>query len=78
MQNNNGNISMDEIKRLAQSEAGKQLMAMLDSQHRNTSDTIRSSVQSGDLEQAKKAISAFLSDPKAQALLKQLEEERNG
>ena len=36
------------------------------------------SMASGDMEQAKKALSAFLSDPKAQALLRQLEEEKHG
>ena len=74
MEKNNGNFSMEEIKRLAQSDTGKQLMAMLASSHGDTSDKVRSSMASGDIEQAKKALSAFLSDPKAQALLRQLEE----
>ncbi len=78
MEKNNGNFSMDEIKRLAQSDAGRKLMAMLESQHGSTSDAVRSSMKSGDMEQAKKALSAFLSDPKAQALLRQLEENSHG
>lgn len=78
MEKNNGNFSMEEIKRLAQSDAGKQLMAMLESGHSGASDAVRSSIRSGDMEQAKKALSAFLSDPKAQALLRQLEEEKHG
>ena len=53
-------------------------MAMLASNHGDTSDRVRSSMASGDMEQAKKALSAFLSDPKAQALLRQLEEEKHG
>ena len=36
------------------------------------------SAETMDTEQAKKALSAFLSDPKAQALLRQLEAEQNG
>ena len=78
MEKNNGNFSMEEIKRLAQSDAGRQLMALLETQHGAAADTVRSSVHSGDMEQAKKALSAFLSDPKAQALLHQLEENSHG
>lgn len=77
MGKNNGNFSMEEIKRLAQSDAGRQLMAMLEGSH-GAADAVRSSVQSGDMEQAKNALSAFLSDPKAQALLRQLEENSHG
>lgn len=78
MEKNNGNFSMDDVKRLAQSDAGKQLMALLQNSHSATGDVIRSSAQSGDMEQAKKALRAFLSDPQAQSLLRQLEEEQNG
>ena len=78
MEKNNGNFSMEEIKRLAQSDAGRQLMALLESNHGATSDAVRSSIQSGDMEQAKNALSAFLSDPKAKALLHQLEENSHG
>lgn len=78
MEKNNGNFSMEEIKKLAQSDTGKKLMAILASSHGDASDKVRSSMASGDMEQAKKALSAFLSDPKTQALLRQLEEEKHG
>ncbi len=78
MEKNNNNFSMEDMKRLAQSDAGKQLMAMLQSSHGSTADAVRTSAQAGDMEQAKKALAAFLSDPKAQALLKQLEEQQHG
>ena len=78
MEKNNGNFSMDDIRRMAQSDAGRQLMQLLESRHGDASETVRSSMQSGDMEQAKKALSAFLSDPKAQALLRQLEEQNHG
>jgi hypothetical protein len=78
MNHNNENISMEEIQRLAKSDAGKKLMQLLEGSHSKASDTVRSSMQSGDMEQAKQAIQAFLSDPKTQALLKQLEEENHG
>lgn len=78
MEKNNGNFSMDDVKRLARSDAGKQLMALLQSSHSATGDAIRSSAQAGDMEQAQQALRAFLSDPRAQALLHQLEEDQNG
>ena len=76
MQKNNGNFSKEDIQKLAQSEAGKQLMALLQNQYSATTDAVRSSAQSGDMERAKKALSALLSDPNAQRLLRQLEEQQ--
>ena len=78
MGKNSGNFSMEEMKRLAQSDAGRQLMAMLASDHSKASEKVRSSMAAGDAEQAKKALSAFLADPKTQALLRKLEEEQHG
>lgn len=78
MEKNNGNFSPEEIKKLASSPAGRQLMAMLAANHSDAAQTVRSSMASGDMEQAKKALGAFLSDPKAQALLRQLEENGHG
>ncbi len=78
MEKNNGNFSPEEIKKLASSPAGRQLMAMLAANHGDAAQTVRSSMASGDMEQAKQALSAFLSDPKTQALLRKLEGEQNG
>ena len=78
MKQNNGNFSMEDIQRLAQSDVGKQLMRLLENNHGNASNAVRSSMKSGDAEQARQAIQAFLSDPQAQALLKQLEGEYHG
>lgn len=78
MEKNNGNFSMEDIRRIAQSDAGKKLMHLLESSHGDASSAVRSSMQSGDMEQAKKALSDFLSDPKTQALLRQLEEQNHG
>ena len=74
MQKNYGKFSREDIQKLAQSEAGKELMAMLQNQHSATAEAVRNSTRSGDMEQAKKALSALLSDPNAQRLLRQLEE----
>ena len=37
-----------------------------------------SSAQSGDMEAVKRSMAAFMSDPKAKALLKKLQEEQHG
>lgn len=71
----NNEISMDQLRKIAQSDAARQLMAMLDN---GTAGAIRQNAQTGNMDDAQKALSAFLSDPKAQALLKQLEEDHNG
>lgn len=78
MEKNSNNFSMEEVMRLANTDAGKQLMAMLQGTHAAEASAAASSAQSGDMEKAKQALAAFLSDPKAQALLKQLQEDRHG
>ena len=50
---------------------------MLQNQHSATAEAVRNSARSGDMEQAKKALSALLSDPNAQRLLRQLEEQQH-
>ena len=52
-------------------------MALLQSQHSATAEAVRSSARAGDMEQAKKALSALLNDPTAQRLLRQLEEQQH-
>lgn len=71
----NNEISMEQLRKIAQSDAARQLMAMLDT---NTVGSIRQNAQAGNMDDAQKALSTFLSDPKAQALLKQLEEQGHG
>ena len=73
MEQNNGNFSMEDIKKLASSNAVRQLMAMLATNHSDAAKKVHSSMAAGDAEQAKKALAEFLSDPKTQALLQQLE-----
>ena len=77
MEQNNGNFSVEDIKKLACSDAGRALMAMLAAKHGDAAQAVHRSMASGDPEQARKALAAFLADPQAQALLRQLEG-RNG
>lgn len=67
---------MSELLRLAQSPAGQQLIALL---QRTGGKELQSAVMkasSGDYEQAKQSLSSLLANPEAQALLKQLEEQK--
>lgn len=76
MRKNEDDFSAEKIRQLAQSDAGRRLMAMLEGS--DAANTVRAGAQSGDMEQAKRAVSAFLNDPAARALLKKLEEQSNG
>lgn len=78
MEKNSPNFSMEEIMRLANTDAGRRLMAFLQSNHPQAVSRAATSAQEGNLEQAQQALAAFLRDPKAQALLRQLQEEQHG
>ncbi len=69
-------FSKEEILRLARSPAGQQLIQLLQSRHGQAINQVQES--GGDLQQAQKALSGFLSDPQAQALLRQLMEDSHG
>ena len=67
-----GNLSMQEVLRMAATPAGQQLIAMFRSQDGNAFQAAMSSAAAGDYTQAKHAIEKLMSDPQAQKLLKQL------
>lgn len=71
-------FSVQEAMRLAQSDAGQQLLQLLKSNHSQAAQTAMDSAQSGDLLRVKQALQNFLSDPQAQALLQQLKEGNHG
>lgn len=74
MRNDPNNFDMAEAQRLANSPAGQQLLTLLSQQGGNELNAAVASAASGDYAQAKKALSALLQSPEAQALLRQLEE----
>lgn len=80
MQKNFDDLSMQEAMRLANTDAGKQLIAMFKQQHNEEVPNVMQSLRAGDIEQVKQALAAFMSDPQTQALLAKMEEqnERNG
>lgn len=68
MDKNSQNFSMDDVKKFAESPAGKQLIAML--QHKD-SEAVRQA-QAGNYNEAMRRLSGFLQTPEAQQLLKDL------
>ena len=71
-------FSIQEAMRLAQSDTGQQLLQLLKNSHGDAARSAMTSAQKGDIVQAQKVLQAFLSDPKAQALLRELKEGHHG
>lgn len=74
MEQNFGSFSIEEAKRLAQSKAGQQLISLLQSQSPQKMQVAMKQASAGDIEQLKNTLTAFMTTPEAQALLKQLEQ----
>ncbi len=69
----NKNDSMQEALRLAGTPAGQQLIALLKASGGSSLEQARKHAANGDMEQAKQSLSAILSSPKVQQLLKEME-----
>lgn len=69
-------ISMEEAKKLAQSDTFRQLMTLL--QHTDGLENAMQQAGTGNLAAAKQTMASLLSDPQAAALLQRLQEERHG
>ena len=65
---------MGELLRLAQTPAGQQLIAMLQSSGGDRLSNAISKAAAGEYQQAKEVLSEILSSPDAKELLKQLED----
>lgn len=77
MEKKNGEFqkySMDDAMRLAQTDAAKQLIALLQQQNGAQLQQAISQASTGDFESAKSTLSQLLSNPQAAALLQQLKE----
>lgn len=72
MSKKSDDFSVADAAKLAQSPAGRQLFAALQEQNGDSLQKAMGHVAAGDIEKAKQAMSAMLSDPKVQALLRQL------
>ena len=72
MQKKNQDFSMEEVMRLAKSPAGQQLIAMLQQADNAKLEQAVTQAKTGDYAQASQTLSAMLSSPEAQRLLKEL------
>lgn len=71
-QSNPQNFSMEQAMKLANSPAGKQLIAMLQQRGGDDFQKAMANAASGNFEMAKDSLSSVLQDPKITALLKEL------
>ena len=78
MQKNSDNFSMQEAIRLAQSEAGQQLRAMLRAQNGDVLNKAMDQAAAGDYSQARQTLSALLASPQVRAMLEQMGRQNNG
>ncbi len=72
MQKNSQNFSMQEAMRLANSEAGKQLLAILKQSDSNHLQQAMDQAAAGDFETMRKTLSPLLESQEVQSLLKEL------
>ncbi len=72
MLKNSDNFSMQEALRLANSDAGQQLLALLKQEHGTQLQRAMDQASAGDYEQVQKTLGSLLETPQAQALLRQL------
>ena len=71
-------FSPEQIRQLASSPAAKALMAMLQQNPQADMQGALAGAKMGDMAQVQRALSSVLADPKARALLQQLQEDSHG
>lgn len=70
--------TMQEAMKLANSRAGQQLLAHLQSNNSEALNAAMSGAADGDYSKVKQELSSMLSSPQVQALLEQLRRDSNG
>lgn len=78
MQKNSGDFSMQEALRLAKTPAGQQLLALLQKQNGDQLRQAMNQAAAGNYASVQNTLASLLSNPEAQALLRQLQEGNNG
>lgn len=71
MQKNSDHFSIEQAKKLAESEAGKALLSALRAQNSQQIDTAMEQASAGDYEALKKTVRELAASPQVQALLRQ-------
>ena len=78
MDQKNTGFSIDDAKRLANTEEAKQLYAMLQRQHGQQLNEAMAKAAAGDYASVQKTMAALLSDPQARQMLQKLKENSDG
>lgn len=71
-------FSPEQMQKMASSPAAKALIAMLQRSDSAAMDGALAAAKEGDMAQMQRSLAAFLADPKARALLAQLQEDSHG
>ena len=66
------NFSMEDGLRLANSDAGQQLLTLLKQEHGTTLQRAMEQINTGNYDEVKKTLGSVFASPEAQALLRQL------
>ena len=72
MEKKSQDFSMEDVKRIAKSPAGQQLMALLQQKDSDAVAQATAQAKAGNYAQAGQTLSALLSSPEAQRLMKEL------
>ncbi len=72
MQKNSDNFSIQEAMRLAKSDAGQQLIAMVQAQNSDSLKQAMAQASKGDYDKLKQTLAPLLASAEAQKLLSQL------
>lgn len=72
MQKNSDNFSMQEAMRLAQSDAGKQLFALLQKQNGAALQQAMADANAGNMDAVKKTMESLMASKEVQELMKKL------
>ena len=71
-------FSMADVMRLANSDAGKQLFALLQSTQGTQLRNAMELASAGNLDGVRQSIQSLMASPEAQGLLKKMQEDQNG
>lgn len=71
-------FSAEQMKKIAESDAGKQLLALLQQSQGENLKNAMDLAAAGDYSKAKDILSTMMQSPQAAALLKQLRGQQNG
>ena len=78
MEKNFSQFSASDAQKMANSDAGQQLLTLLQQDHAASANAVQQSAAAGDYTQLNKQLSNIMEDPRAKALLRQLWEDYHG